>query len=212
MGKYQSAMKKAANAKPINNFASPIGLGKHRVAVKLFRGKEGGKSKEVFVETEVFIMESETEQVGAVRGWPWFINASGWSGDYNASRMQEYLQAVADGVGDDRPLDEIGDELSDEEKNPGFGILVDVEVVTVPDKNDPRKVMTRKNGQPVHNAFWTAVEEQDEAILAATQAKCQEYAAKKPEPAKKKEEAPAQETAAAPATPRTGGIRKLLGR
>lgn len=227
MGKYQSAMKKAANAKPLNNFAPPIGLGKHRVALKHFRGKEGGKSKEVFVEAEFIIMESETETIGAVRGWPWFINAKGWSGEYNASRMQEFLAATAAGVGDERPLDEIGDELSDEEQNPGYGILTDVEVVQVPDKEDPRKVMLRANGQEVHNSFFYPVEGQDEASILATQAKMGEYLAKKTATAPavaKAETAQTQESAtraadAAPLpvakvveTPKTGGIRKLLGR
>lgn len=212
MGQFRAAFKKAKDAKPIVNFAKPIGLGRHLVAVKTFRGRESQKEKIVFIEAEVVIIESDTEQVGATRGWPWFINTPGFKGEYDAGRMQEFIQAVADGVGDDRDVLEMGDELADEENNPGYGILVEVEIVPVMDKNDSSKALLRKNGTPVHNDSWTAVPDQDEAVVLATQAKMKTLGEKAPKVVSEPAPVKTTTTSSDPnPTQKVGGIRRLLG-
>ncbi len=210
MGKYKSAFKAANDAKPINGFASMPALGKHRVALKVLRGKESQKTNEVFIESEVIIMESATEQVGVTRSIPWFINSGGWPGKYATSRMQEFLLAVKESVGDDREIVDIGDELADEDVNPGYGILLDIEVIQVMDKNDASKVMVGSNGRPVHNVTWSAIEQTEEDIVA-TRAKLKEMESAPVKSAPKTVSQPQTEASKPAESPKMAGARRLLG-
>lgn len=166
MGKYQSQFRKAADAKPINNFAKSPALGKHRVALKSFRGKESQKQKEVFIEAEFYILESATEQVGVVRSVPWFINRTGWTGDYASARLQEFLGVVKDSVNAEEEIAELGDKLADEDENSGYGITLDISVEVVMDKDDASKVAKGKNNRDIHNVTWSVVEQTPEDIMA----------------------------------------------
>jgi hypothetical protein len=210
MGKYSSAFKKANDAKPINGFAKSPTLGKHRVALKAFRGKESQKTHEVFIESEYVILESETEQIGVTRSTPWFINSGGWPGTYATARLQEFILAVKESISDDRTVEEIGDELADEDKNPGYGIVLDMEVSEVMDKNDASKVQVGKGGRPVHNVAWFAIEQTEEDI-AATREKLK---AMESAPAQKAPATKPAETTVAPAAAnvtKMAGARRLLG-
>lgn len=220
MSKYKDTFTRAMNAPPINNFATAIGLGKHRVALKVFRCKNSTKNKQLFVETEVMVLESDTARVGETRGWAWFINAPGeFTGQYAQARLTEFLTTVKQAIGSDQSVDEIGDALADEETNNARGIVLDVEITAVPDKNDATKVMRRKNGQPVHNAVWFPVSQGAEDIQA-TQKKMDELTAAGPVKAAASgsgqatpSTAPGQTASSAPEsgqTSSTGGIKKLL--
>lgn len=222
MSKYKDTFTRAMNAPPINNFAPSIGLGKHRVGLKVFRCKNSTKTKQLFVEADVMILESTMEEVGATRSWAWFINAPGeFTGQYAQARLTEFLKTVGDSIESDQSIDEIGDALVDEDTNNARGIELDVEVTAVPDKNDPSKVMKRKGGQPVHNAVWYAVKQGKEDIEASKK-KMDELAAAAPKTKSASATASVQsqtqseqlETGSASAqtvgASSTGGIKKLL--
>lgn len=228
MGKdFSSAFKKAANAKQISEFAKNIGLGRHTVALKAFRGKESQKNKEVFVEGEFVILKShtETEQVGATRGWAWFINASGWTGDYASARLQTFLDVARDAIaelldkdedGNLPDLESFGSFMSNEEDNPCYGLVLECEVVQVFD--DAGNVRKGKNGREIHNVVWEATPQTLEDIESTRELIGSLVENFRPEPVKKPAVASAKtgsgeaKPAATTSMTKTGAVRSLLGR
>ncbi len=211
MSKYQSAFRKAAEAKPMSDFVPNLGLGSHRVILKAVDGNETQKTQEVFIEATFVILESETEKVGIERTWPWFINSTtgnGWTGKYASSRLQEFYGVVKESVGDDREIYEIAESLTSE-VGEGLGLILDVEVTSVMDKHDPSKIRTNGGGRPVRDAKWYVVEQNQEDILAA-RAKLAEMGSVKVAPAATAAPAPAA-AASAPVANKIAGAKRLLG-
>lgn len=206
MGKYTSSFKRAQEAKPITNFAQSPKLGSHRVALRFVRGATTQKTREDFIESEFTVLESETEEVGTTRSCAWFINAGGWPGKYAESRLQQFLEATAQSLGDDRPLAEVGDDLVENEL--AFGIVLDIDVTPVPDKDDPDKQRRGSKGKLISNIEWIAVAQSEEDILAMRE----KLTAMREKPSSAKKESPKPETTSTTATGAKLGIaRRLLG-
>lgn len=164
MGEYDNIFGSIARSKPINNFASRLGLGKHRVALKAFRVKQSQKGQGPILEADFTILESTTHQPGETRGWAWFISAQGWAGTYEEARAKEFIGTVGACVGDTRDVQAVGSDLADKAQ-PGRGITLDVEIS--PQTNRDGSPKQNAKGETYTNATWMAVK-QDGAQIAST--------------------------------------------
>lgn len=166
MGEYDNIFGSIARSKPINNFASRLGLGKHRLALKAFRVKQSQKGQGPILEADFVILESTSHQPGETRGWAWFIGAQGWAGTYEEARAKEFIATVGACIGDTRDVQAIGSDLADKSQ-PGKGITLDAEIS--PQTNRDGSPKTNAKGETYTNATWTAVQ-QDGAQVASTRA------------------------------------------
>lgn len=227
MGKFSAAFAKAKDAKPAGNRTPQIGLGKHRVGIKFFRGKVSDKDRSLRFEAEFVVLQSQTEPVGATRWWAWYTSQPGFAGQFAEARMIEFATAVGQSISSDQETHEILDAIVlDEEAgvNQSHGIVLDVLVEIVPDKTDPRRAMKTSKGQDIHNATWIPVPQGEEEIEAAKveMAKLSDaYANSQAQEAQPKAAQQTATTATAAVTSsagavdgavtKTAGIKRLLG-
>jgi hypothetical protein len=121
--------KGAENAKELQGFAPNLPNGEHTLLLKRFNVKDSNKGMGKRVEADFLVVESSApDLVGTTRGWPWFIGAPGWQGQYAESRLKEFLTAVATGIGDTSPISTIGAGLAGDAQL-GRGMMIKCSIV-----------------------------------------------------------------------------------
>lgn len=88
------------NAKALGGFTPNLELGNHTVVLKRFNVKTSQKDGTKIAEADFGILESDTDTVNATKGWPWFIGATGFQGEYAKSRLKDFAEAVQKCIGD----------------------------------------------------------------------------------------------------------------
>jgi len=138
---YKALFAAVASAKPMNTYAANLPEGRNRVTLLHFGLKDSQKN-------EGTIVEAEFDCNGETRGCAWWPERSGWSGAFNKDRLQKFVTAIKQSIGDDRDIDEVMASLAATEQH-GRGILLEVEVT--------RKL--EDNGQPMIDKKGNAVYE-----------------------------------------------------
>lgn len=208
-----NVFKKIGSAKKINDFAPNIGKGRHRVALNSYKVKTSTKDQTEFVESEFVIIESDKEPIGAIRGWPWFINAPSWTGSYAQARGKEFGEAVQVSIGNDQEVGDFCAELAGPDQ-PGRGIVLDCIVTQVFGK-DGRTPRLGANGREVFNIVWAPVDQNGddiEAMRVHMDGLLAVVPAPKAPAVPTTVVTPAPVVAAAAATAKLGGLAALVGR
>lgn len=98
---FQSLFGTIAGAKDPNNYAQRIPLGSHKLVLKKYNPKKTspktpGEQPKVFIESDWMVAESNSTEVavGETRGWPWFIEASGWAASFAQQNAKACLNAI----------------------------------------------------------------------------------------------------------------------
>lgn len=154
MSEYDQIFAGIETSKPINNFASRLGVGRHRVVMTRYAVKESQKGLGKIIEADFQILESSKEPVGETRGWAWFPNQGGLPGQYAQARAKEFIEVVKASIGDQNPVGAVGGALASKEQH-GRGLVLDVEI-QIPTNPDGSPKLS-KAGSPVSNAFWSPV-------------------------------------------------------
>jgi hypothetical protein len=115
------------NAKELSGFAPKLKNGTHTVVLTRFNVKESQKDRSKIAEADFQILESDTETVNAVRGWPWFIGGRGFAGEYAMSRLKDFIEAVQQCIGDTGAIKDTGALLAGPGQA-GKGIVLKVSV------------------------------------------------------------------------------------
>lgn len=183
------------NAKALGSFTPNLVNGDHTVLVKRFNVKESQKGKGKIVEADFHIVDSTTDTVGSTKGWPWFIGAGGFQGEYAMSRLKDFMEAVQKCIGDTGPISETGKLLAGPQQA-GRGLMLKCSVFNGKAKKDG-------NGY-YQEIKWTAVPQTLEDI-AKNRAKLDGSAAQ--ETAAAQTATVTQTTTATPAA----GTTSLLG-
>ena len=150
MDQYGGVFAKIGAAKPINNYASRLAPGTHRIAIERFQVKKSTKDQSNIIEADFCVLNSTEHPAEETRGWAWFIDMPGWSGTYEQSRAKEFIAAAGACIGDTRDTTIIGAEMASPGQ-PMRGIVLDVEVTVQHNKDGTPK--TGKNGVYT-NAVW----------------------------------------------------------
>lgn len=163
---YKAIFRGVANAKPINNFAPRLGVGRYQVALSRYGVKDSQQNLGAIIEAEFVVTET-----GERRGWPWFVGSQGWAGAYEEDRAKTFLKTIAESLGSEEDLDVIGAALASDEQQ-GRGIILDVEVTPQLNKDGSQRV--NKKNEPLFNATWFAMAQSLEDV-AAMRAKLDEH-------------------------------------
>lgn len=202
MGQFDQIFQTILNAKPTSSFLPRLAAGRHKLAIKRYAPKNSQSNMGVILESDFVVVESSSIPPGEIRGWPWFIQAQGWSGTYEQDRAKQFLAAVAQSVpGGATDGLALGDELTNG-KWCGLLVLCDVSQQLERDGSTPKR---DKKGQPTFNATWSAIPGQTLESIAAMRARVDQVqgpAAASPVAA----QAPAPQGIAPTAAPAFGGF------
>lgn len=111
------------NAKALGGFTPNLENGSHTVVLTRFNVKTSQKDNTKIAEADFKILESDSDKPDAVKGWPWFIGASGFQGDYARSRLKDFAEAVQKCIGDSSAPSATIAALADE-KQAGRGLVL----------------------------------------------------------------------------------------
>lgn len=222
MSKHANLFKQVGNSKDMAGFLPSLPAGDHIVAMTKYGCKESKKDSSVFIEAEFIVLETNNPKVsvGDKHSCPWFINQSGFPGQYAQDRAKKFLKCTQKAIGNDADTGEFADSLSEDFESDapemyGIRYLAEVRQVFMPD-GSPRK---GAKDNDVFNTDWSA-DDQDEAAIAATReeiislsGKPKAFRAPVKESAPAKESASTQETSAesAPAAKKLG-LKGLMGK
>lgn len=153
---YKALFAAVATAKPMNNYADTLPEGRNRVTLLHFGLKESQKN-------EGTIVEAEFDCNGVTRGWAWWPERTGWSGAFNKDRLQKFIKAVAESIGDTRGIEDVMGSLADIQQH-GRGIVLDVEVLPALDKDN--KPVVRKDGSQAYEATFKMIKQTLDDVAA----------------------------------------------
>lgn len=180
---FDSVFGGVENAKAIGGFASRLGIGMHRLALKRYQVKKSSKGMGNILEADFVVLDSKganPHEVGETRGWAWFINASGWAGAYEEARAKDFIQTVAACIDDTRPVRAIGGDLAGPAQA-GRGLVIEVEISPQTGKDGAPKKNAK--GETYTNATWKPVKQSLADIGAGRRTLDEMDAGEKPAPA-----------------------------
>lgn len=162
-----SIFDQVAGAKPVTSYAPRLSDGKHKVVLKRFAPKQSDQGKGTILEADFTIGESTMIAKGETRGWAWFIQSSGWAGQYEQGRAKDFLEKVSQSLGPKadgsfRSVQEVGAELSSGKLK---GLQLGCEV-TKNVQRDGRTPKLDKKGRETYSATWHAIKQTAEEIAA----------------------------------------------
>lgn len=162
---YTSIFGTIGRAKSMGGGFTPrIGIGNHRLALKSYKVRDSVKGQGQFLEAEFVVVESTTHKPGELRGWAWFINASGqWAAAYEQDRAKKFLEAVGACVGDTSSVEVIGANLAGADQA-GTGLVIDCTVALQGGKNAGK---TNSKGEPYTNIYWNPVKQTLDELAAS---------------------------------------------
>lgn len=161
---YTSVFKGAENAKALGGFASRLPIGEHTVLLTRFGVKESAKGKGRHVEADFEVVESSTLRVGESRGWAWFISNPGFSGQYEESRLKDFIETIATSIGDTSAISAIGAALAGPQQA-GVGLKLRASVKSQTDSAGNPKIGPK--GTAYTEIKWLPVTQGPEDIAAA---------------------------------------------
>lgn len=169
---YSDIFGKIAQAKKVSTYASKLGIGRHKLAIKKYGVKPSQKGAGPIIEAEFMVLESNTHTVGDSLGWAWFISSPGFAGQYQESFAKDFIKVVGQSVGSDASESDLGKMLASPDQ-PATGIVVEVEVRAQTGLKKDGTARVGKDGTPYLDADWKAVapELQDPEGVKAKMAK-----------------------------------------
>lgn len=153
-----------ANAQDLGGFTRRLPIGQHTVLLTKFNVKESAKGNGKIVEADFHVLESNSAIPNETRGWAWFIGMQGWAGKYEASRLKEFIETLAAGIGDTRGVQAVGADLAGPGQA-GRGLML--KCVVSPQENTNGSPKVGKDGRTYTEIRWVSVTQGLEDIKKA---------------------------------------------
>lgn len=155
---YREIVKSIAKQKPMGRQVARLPIGNYRVTVLSYTARESQQGKGAIFEAEFL------DGDGNRRMQSWSPQASGWRGEFERSRANEFLTAVKDSVGYTGDLEDLAEVLLGPDQE-GKGLQLDVEVSQKFEK-DGQPVKTER-GEAITDVIWKAFEQSGETVKAS---------------------------------------------
>lgn len=156
---YRAIVKQIANQKPMGRQVARLPLGNYRVTLLSYTVRPSQQGKGA-----IFEAEFNADGHDGKRLCSWTPEASGWRGEFERSRANEFLTAVRESIGYSGSTEDLADALLGE-KQEGRGIVLDVEVSQKFEK-DGTPVVTER-GDMITDIIWKKVSQTQDQIQAS---------------------------------------------
>ncbi len=190
-------------AGPVGGSIPNLGIGTHTVLLSRYDFKESKKDKQLYVDADFVVLESDVHDEEETRGWAWFPQAKGWGKTYQSAYLKEFQKAMGQCIGDERETKEIGRDLCSKAQK-GRGTRIKVVISPQTDRSGNPK---GKDGVVYTNAKWIPIE-QTLDDLRETRALLDKMQGVKSEDVEPQETKVAEKPAEKPA--KTGGLLSSL--
>lgn len=111
MGQFDSIFGNIMRAKPMNNYLPRLPNGSHTLVLVKYKPKNSDQGMGTILEADFLVGRSTDTALnqGDKRGWPWFIESKGFSGQYEQDRAKQFIEAVMRSINvDELPRDAQG--------------------------------------------------------------------------------------------------------
>lgn len=90
-------------AKPTSNYAPKFPIGNHRLILKNYKPKERENDQGTMIEMDALVSSTTSPETreGDTRGWPWFIDGTGYAGQYAQANAKLFIDAVLQSINTD---------------------------------------------------------------------------------------------------------------
>ncbi len=153
MSNFGQIFSNIARSKPVSSYLQKLAPGAgQQVIVKRFQPKNSDQGLGTILECDLLVA-----QTNELRGWPFFLDAKGWGGQYQQAAAKQFIEAVMNSVdlsqlpligNQPHSIETIGEHLVSGNLR---GVMIVVDVLPAMKKGAQQ---VGANGQPVYNAFW----------------------------------------------------------